>query len=291
MLLDGFVIKGNVVERASMKGASVTEPLLKKHFLTIFVSILVHLILVLLLFFATEIHPPKKVKITKKAIKSYLYKIPAKANIIKPIVAKAEVIQNSKPEKVKVAKATTKTVAKAITKTVAKPVKNKSQSPNIQKDPVNQAAPVVKSVAKPIVKPLASSKATLINKEPVKKSYSSYQQLKNLRSSLNKKMRNDSFSDLQQFRSPSVMTGNQIPVPHSNQQLTREEKRKKTTKRMSNDISITKHANGTCTITREQFLGSPVEASTSGFFCGESKFDKSFREHMKKVQDKINPNR
>ena len=104
MLLDGFVIKGNVVERASMKGASVTEPLLKKHFLTIFVSILVHLILVLLLFFATEIHPPKKVKITKKAIKSYLYKIPAKANVIKPIVAKAEVIQNSKPEKVNVPK-------------------------------------------------------------------------------------------------------------------------------------------------------------------------------------------
>jgi hypothetical protein len=287
LLLDGFVIKGNVVERASMKGASVTEPLLKKHFLTIFVSLLVHLILALLLFFATEIQPPKKVEITKKAIKSYLYNMPAKANVIKPIVVKTDVIQNSKPKKVNVPKTSTKIAAK----TVAKPLKNKSQSPSIQKDPVNQAVPVVKSVAKPIVKPLASSKAMLINKEPVEKSYSSYQQLKSLRSSLNKKMRNDSFSDLQQFRSPSVMTGNQIPVPHSNQQLTREEKRKKTTKRMSNDISITKNDDGTCIIEREQFLGSPIEGSVSAFACGESKFDKSFREHMKKVQDKINPNR
>jgi len=289
------VIKGNAVEQASMKKGSVTEPLFKKYFLTIFVSILVHLILALLLFFATETHPPKKVNITKKAIKSYLYKMPAKAKVIQPVVAKAEVIQNSKPEKVKVAKATikpvskakNKAVTKAITKTVAKPVKNNNGSPNTQKSPVNQTAPIVKSV----VKPIASSKTTLIKKESVKKSYSSYQQLKNLRNSLNKKMRNDSFSDLQQLRSPSVMTGNQIPVPHSNQQLTQEEKRKKSTNRMSNDISITKNDNGTCIIERDQFLGSPIEGSVSAFACGESKFDKSFREHMKKVQDKINPKR
>jgi hypothetical protein len=51
--------------------------------------------------------------------------------------------------------------------------------------------------------------------------------------------------------------------------------------------SITKNDNGTCTIQREQILGSPIEATTSYFGCGESKFDKSFREHMKKVQTKL----
>jgi hypothetical protein len=70
-----------------------------------------------------------------------------------------------------------------------------------------------------------------------------------------------------------------------------EEVHEKNTLKMSDNISITKHDNGTCIIEREQFLGSPVEGSTSAFACGESKFDKSFREHMRKVQNKIMPKR
>ena len=85
----------------------------------------------------------------------------------------------------------------------------------------------------------------------------------------------------------SVMHGEQIPVPHSNKQLTPEQEREKNTTKMSDDISITKYDNGICIIEREQFLGSPVEGSSSVFFCGKSKFDQSFREHMKKVQKKL----
>ena len=97
--------------------------------------------------------------------------------------------------------------------------------------------------------------------------------------------------NVQQFRSPSVMHGEQIPVPHSQYKLTPEQERESKTTRMSDDISITKYDNGICTIERKQFLGSPIEGSISAFACGESKFDKSFREHMKKVQEKIMPQR
>ena len=73
--------------------------------------------------------------------------------------------------------------------------------------------------------------------------------------------------------------------------LTPEQVREKNTTKVSSDISIIKNDNGTCIIEREQFLGSPVEGSTSVFSCGESKFDRDFREHMKKIQDKIAPQR
>lgn len=85
------------------------------------------------------------------------------------------------------------------------------------------------------------------------------------------------------------MHGEQTVVPPSLVKLTPEQARNKNTTKMSNDISITKHEDGTCTIDRAQFLGSPVEGSSSVFACGERKFDKSFREHMKKVQEKLMP--
>jgi hypothetical protein len=83
------------------------------------------------------------------------------------------------------------------------------------------------------------------------------------------------------------MHGKQIPVPHSIQNLTPAQEKEKNTIRMSDNISITRLGNGYCTIERKQFNGSPVPASSSGFACGESDFDKSFKAHMKKVNDKI----
>ena len=118
---------------------------------------------------------------------------------------------------------------------------------------------------------------------------SSYKQLENLRNSINKQMIEKTPSSYQQYRTPSAMNTNQKLVPHSTLQLTPEQEREKKITKMSDDISITKYDNGICTIERKQFVGSPVEGSTSAFSCGESKFDKSFREHMKKVRDKIMP--
>ena len=126
---------------------------------------------------------------------------------------------------------------------------------------------------------------------PSKAGFSSFKQLESLRKSIKEKVMAEGVAAHQQFRSPSIMHGAQMPVTRSNKPLTLEEAHEKNTLKMSDNISITKHDNGTCIIEREQFLGSPVEGSTSAFACGESKFDKSFREHMQKVQNKIMPKR
>jgi hypothetical protein len=137
----------------------------------------------------------------------------------------------------------------------------------------------------------AQALPTSKSQKPVQASFSAYKQLDSLRSSINEQIMAQEFTERQQFRSPSIMHGEQIPVPHSNIQLTPEQKKEIKTTKMSNDISITKYDNGICAIEREQFLGSPVEGSSSAFACGESKFDKSFREHMKKVREKVMPQR
>lgn len=111
--------------------------------------------------------------------------------------------------------------------------------------------------------------------------------LLDLKKSINKQAMQDDFLERQQHRSASVMHGKQIPVTHSSQQLTPMQEKEKNTIRMSDNISITRLGNGYCIIERKQFAGSPVPASNSGFACGESDFDKSFKVHMKKVNDKI----
>ena len=265
-MLDGFVIEGNVLEQVPLKAATVKTHVLKRHSLAISVSVLVHVILALLLFFIAEKQQPRQLEITQKAIKSYLYKMPARP------------------------------VNSVVVKQVPEEIKVKDKNKNKEKEKVKiekklevlepkKIATEVSSVVSLPSKPKASTTA----KGSIQASFSAYKQLDTLRSSINERMMAKELSELQQFRSPSVMHGEQIPVPHSDIQLTPEQKREKRTTKMSNDISITKYDNGICTIEREQFLGSPVEGSSSAFACGESKFDKSFREHMKKVRDKLMP--
>jgi hypothetical protein len=261
-VLDGFVIKGDILESSPLNTAKGKTHVLKRHSLAISVSILVHAFIFSLLFFVAEEQPPKQIKSPPKAIKSYLYKSPPK-----PIVIEPKVVEKA-PEEVKV---------KEKLKIEKKPVV-----------PQSTKAPKDKSSIAPLTSDPDPSMNTNIQ-EPVQATFSAYKQLNSLRNSINKKIMTDELSSLQQFRSPSVMHGDQIPVPHSTQQLTTEQEREKNTTKMSDDISITKYDNGLCTIERKQFLGSPVEGSTAAFLCGESKFDKGFREHMKKVRDKIMP--
>jgi len=117
-------------------------------------------------------------------------------------------------------------------------------------------------------------------------SVSSYDRLSRLRQKLDNQQREQAFTELTQQRSASVMDGEPFPVPKTIVPLTVEQRQKLNTS-SSHVGSITKNDNGTCTIYREQVLGSPVHATTASFACGESKFDKSFREHMEKVQAKL----
>ncbi len=261
-MLDGFVIEGNVLDQTPLKAVTVKDHVQKKNSLAIFVSIVVHLLLAFLFFFISENQQVKEVKTPKKAIKSYLYKRPAQPTV-KQVIREEERAVVLKQEN----------YVQAVMKKAEK--QKTTELSKIQTSVTSTTSLSVKS-------------KTEIRK-PVQATFSAYKQLDRLRNSINEKIIAQELSERQQFRSPSVMHGEQIPVPHSNKQLTSEQEREKKVTRMSNDISITKYDNGVCTIEREQFLGSPIEGSSSAFACGESKFDKSFREHMKKVQEKWMP--
>jgi len=276
-VLDGFVIERSILEQAPLKAAKGRMHVLKKHSLAISISVFVHLLLAFSLFFIAEQQQPKQVEITNKAIKSYLYKMPNKLVIVEPKTVKQEPEEVKEPEKIKIEKKTEELKQESANQTVSKKENNLKMSES------SKVSSLTKSKSK--------SKSKTTTKKAVQANFSSYKQLDSLRNSINKRIIEQGASDFQQFRSPSVMHGDQIPVPHSNVQLTPEQEREKKITRMSDDISITKYDNGLCTVERKQFLGSPIEGSTSAFACGESKFDKSFREHMQKVQDKIMPKR
>jgi len=272
-----LVIKGNVIDQPTLALAKQGIFSMKKHFLVF--SILIHLLLALLLFLIAESEQPKPNKVTTKTIKSYLYKTPPKPVSVVPITAKEipktvkklpNIIEASPPKNENV--------------TVKKNVTLQKQSENHQQ----KQLPVVKQEKHTLS--LNTKKKNTMN-TPGKAGFSSFKQLENLRKSIKEKVMAEGVATHQQFRSPSIMHGVQMPVTRSNKPLTLEEVHEKNTLKMSDNISITKHDNGTCIIEREQFLGSPVEGSTSAFACGESKFDKSFREHMRKVQNKIMPKR
>ena len=270
--IDDCAISGTDLGRQPLKEDKNKKNELKKHGLTIFISVLVHLVLFALLISMATKPLPIPVKVTQKAIKSYLYKRPIKVEKQKPELAKA--------------------VEKQLAPQPKKEQPKKEQNLKKQEDK-KEAVDIVEVKAKKPLNPSSSTSQTARSLPQAKTyapaSFSAYKQLDKLRDSINNKIVSEELSQLQQHRSPSVMHGEQIPVPHSEKQLTPEQEREKNTIKMSDSISITKHDNGVCIIERDQFLGSPVEGSSSAFDCGESKFDKSFREHMKKVQAKLKP--
>lgn len=287
---DGLIIKGNVLEQSPFEVTKQRVFSLKNPFVAL--SILAHVLLALLLFFIAKnqqlINAEITIKAPAKAIKSYLYNRPPKpAKITKPIATELSLKE-----------ATTvveNTALPVKTEQIPVEVKTAEQHSSAQEQPAQHEPaqdPAVKADnQQKNDKPKVLKKETSAFKKAIPSTFSSYNQLKNLRNSIKERIVAEEVAKLQQFRSPSVMHGAQIPVPHSNKQFTAEQIREKNTTKMSDSISITKNDNGTCIIEREQFLGSPVEASRSFFSCGESKFDKSFQEHMKKVQEKIAPKR
>jgi len=289
LLSDGFVIKEDVINQVSMTVTNGKKPALKNHLFTILISLLVHLLIIALLLFTVKKQLPKPVKNTNRAIQSYLYKIPTKTAIINltPLIKEPK-----KSEITKVVKAQQKPKER-----ILKEIHPKNKVNNI----VKTAQKKKQSLSNNISQINKSNKGSLTEREPQSKTlitktnapvkFDSYKQLNSLRNSINKKIVEQEFSDLKKFKSSSIMHSDPTLVPHAYKKLTPEQVREKNTTKVSSDISIIKNDNGTCIIEREQFLGSPVEGSTSVFSCGESKFDRDFREHMKKIQDKIAPQR
>ncbi len=247
--------------------------MLKGSYTAIFASIIVHLLLLITLILASKkaANLPKQEKIKPHIIKSFLYKAPKVTTKKEVKPPKKTVAESNKKQPVKQQKPVAKVKPK---QTSIKPVPTKKQ-------PTKETVQVA-------TKHNQSTKKSPPNKADSKKpfNFSSYSRLSRLRKKLDDQQRDKAFAELTQKRSASAMDGEQFPVPHSLKQLTPDEKYKMNTVQ-SGHHKITKNDNGSCTIHREQMLGSPIEATTSTFACGESKFNKSFREHMQKVRAKL----
>ena len=84
------------------------------------------------------------------------------------------------------------------------------------------------------------------------------------------------------------MHGTPTLVPHSTVTQSNDEKKKQATLSMSADKSIIKGDDGNCSLVEDlSVVGMEGVTAVSGFSCGETKFDKSFREHMNKVRTKL----
>jgi len=259
---------------------------LKGSYTAIFVSVLLHLLLLAVLIYSS-INSPKTIKQVKPkvtSIKSFLYKAPK-------IIAKKVVVNKPTTKAAQQAKKIdtlpAKSVPEALQKQSRKEIHKTTPSKQITKPTPAQIEAIKKprDVTASKIQPAKKTSIDLRGNNSLS-NFSSYDRLSHLRQELNQQQRDKAFAELTQKRSASVMDAEQIPVPKSLVPLTREQKYQQNTSK-SHVGSITKNDNGTCTIHREQMLGSPVEATTSSFACGENKFDKSFREHMQKVQAKL----
>ena len=264
--------------------------MLKGSYTAIIVSVLLHLLLLIALIYGA-IDSPKAIKQEQPkvtVIKSFLYSAPkiiTVKKVAKKVITTEKIVSEIKPPK--------KINAQKI---AIKKLSYNSQSKVSAKRLLNQPVAITMPITTPMNKApptqvtntVKSETITTINKVAGdnRGSFSSYDRLSRLRKKLDNQQRDQEFAELTQKRSASIMDGEPFPVPKTLVPLTADQQHKLNTS-TSHVGSITKNDNGTCTIQREQILGSPVAATTSYFSCGESKFDKSFREHMQKVQAKL----
>ena len=183
---------------------------------------------------------------------------------------------------------------------IENPVKNQP-TPELSPQPkIEKAAAVTNLAANSVESPADTNKKAQIDDKQVqaalvekpkqlsKKTFSAHKQLSKLRSQLNQQIMTQEYSAQSETRSHSAMHLAPKPVPHSVPILSQEQKDKANTTSYSSDTNITKYENGTCMVEQDlSSVGIAGVKSQQYFACGESKFDKSFREHMKKVQAKL----
>ena len=141
---------------------------------------------------------------------------------------------------------------------------------------------------------LANSEAAKISKQAKESPkedihFSADEQLKNLRKSLKNEMIKQELTQIQRFKSVSVMHAKPTLVPRSFTKTVVDgvpEGAKET--QMSTTYygttSVFKDENGKCTeITDMSFLGAGPMKQRISYQCGESKIDKKFRQHMRTV--------
>ena len=270
----------------------------KGTYLAISFSIVIHGIIFLLVFI-TQPNQQKSVKKISKSppIKSFIYYAPnaskapkqvtkqtTKQNLLeKPNNGQNEIVEHKavitdKPEIDSSNKNSDDLTDKTIDKAVAQPILSKA---NVRTKTSNTIVDSTASRPEPKPSPVPVP-------APKNKKLDSFTQLQRLRSKLNNRSGVDVDNPYQREQPPSIFNPTVKAVPHSAPLKDEEKIRKKNTKNMGAGIAITKGEDGRCSVTQDLSVYGLSEGSSTQFFnCGETKFDQSFREHMKAVKAKL----
>ena len=238
------------------------------------ISIAVHG-LILLFLNSTDNHVQKKVALPIKAIKSYLYKRPEVKRPLAP------------PQVVDVVDPVEETPEQTDNREITLKPENK---PNIIQA---TKAPIKESTKEESIEPetkISNQKNDneLLNDSKIKPAFSALNQLKKLQSSINQKAIRQGLQQYQQHSSVSVMHGKPNLVPHSIKQVTEKRQKELATQHMSPNMKTIKGDDGFCFIERDlSNVGMAGVTSRETFTCAKSKFDVSFRDHMRKVKAKL----
>lgn len=227
------------------------------------VSVLLHLILAVILIYTSsnQITPSTPQKITK--IESYIYQPP---KTVLPTVSETQQTDQKSENTVDVdAKEIAKPDLAVETQRAQTPIPVPNNQKNKNKILTSEQSPKIVGIKQRVL-----------------------EQLYNLNSQITEESINTEVYEHFRHRSPSVMHGEPASVPKSTIPLTIEQQRNRRTQRLDDSLAIIKGDNGTCMIEEDlSKVGMEGVKAYSGFACGESKFDKSFRLHMKKVHKKL----
>jgi hypothetical protein len=251
------------------------KKVLKGRYHAIVISIILHALLLLWIINSAS-SVPHIPPLKHKAIQSFLYQPkPVEAKVVPPVVD--PIIDPVEVPQTKVLPKLTE--EKADISPIKQPDKKQDTKQNNEQGKKTEK---VQSATPPSI--VQQEKVTSV----VPKNFSAAGQIDKLRNRINQSMIEKEQADFLQFKSPSVMHGTPTPVPHAEMKLSDQQKKEKNTTRYADGISITKNDNGTCTTELDlSNVGMEGHSAILLSACGESKFDKSFREHMKKVSEKL----
>jgi hypothetical protein len=257
----------------------------KGTFTAVLLSLIVHS-LILFVIFVTQSGKQKIVKSPSKnaPIKSFIYYAPkldkTQLKTIKTKPLEKEILIEDLP-------AATKDHKNAKTKYVSKPKNTDKLIDKALEKTFNDT--ISKVIELPKARPKTSQPEPL--SEPTRRKLDSFMQLQRLRSKLNQNSVSNTDNPYQSYQPPSIFNTDVKTVPHSVPLKDKAQTREKNTKNMGAGIAITKGDDGRCSITQNLSAYGLNEGSSRQFFsCGESKFDKHFRKHMKKVKVKLDKN-
>lgn len=211
---------------------------------------------------------PKKRE--SQVIKSFLY--------VKPVPLKVEKLQlkqELKQPKEKVTKETTTEVPQ-IKEQVQKDIKK-----------IDSAIQEKQKLEPNRDKVVATSQSVKKEEKIQKKKVTSSMSLSKLKDKINQQIINQQILNNPRPYTGSIMDGTPVSVPHSTVENKEMKAISSTATQVGNGFSITKGDNGTCTLTEDLSVIGLQGKTKSTFDCGQSKDEKSFKDHMKKVLKKL----